>query len=100
MDMKIRQSNFKIPNVQVLAQNLFLLNKMVGQLSLEFQNIRIKKQTDENGIFFTASFNLDAVGKDAQLNQSIDEEFPFIFYFKKFKNYFLIFKGENLLQEE
>ena len=99
MDLKIRQSNFNIPNIQVMAQNLFLLNKMVGQLSLEFQNIKMEKVVDEKGFYYKVVLQLDAVGKDAQLNKDIDEEIPYVFYLRKYDDQFLIFKGENLLED-
>jgi hypothetical protein len=93
--LKIRETTFNIPNAQILSQNLFLLNKMVGKLDLDFQNIQVQKGSDSNGTYYQADFEIDAIGTDAQENKKIDEEIKFQFYFRKFKDSFLIYRGQN-----
>jgi hypothetical protein len=97
--LHIRQSQFSISNAQILSQHLFLLNKMVGKIDLEFQEIDIQKLNDSGGIFYLASFEIDAIGNDAQENKQIDEKFNFQFYFRKYKDNFLIYRGQTPDQE-
>ncbi|MBT7609604.1 MAG: hypothetical protein HN576_07600 [Bacteriovoracaceae bacterium] len=93
--LKIRKSIFNISNTQILSQNLFLLNKMIGKLDLSFQDINVEKRSDSKGIYYRADFEIDAIGSDAQNNQQFDEEIKFQFYFRKYNGIFLIYRGQN-----
>lgn len=100
MKIEVRESNFNIPNAQALAQNLFLLNKVFKQLSLEFQGITVSQASDEKGVYYIADFEIDAVGKEVKGSDYATEEIPFQFYLRKFGDDFLIFKGNNPPEDE
>jgi hypothetical protein len=93
--LRIRKTKFNIPNAEVLSKRLFLLNKLIGKIDLQFNSIAIVKHNDSKGIFYIVDFEIYALGIDAQENQKIDEKISFQFYFRKEKDRFLIFRGRN-----